>query len=293
MDVVEQLKTALRCPCCLKKPQPVTASVGMCNNGHMTCESCAKKIITRPPAVCPVCREPSFNVARGHCLAVSVLEILTAFLLYSCRYSSCTVQLNGPAILQHQQQCPYKPVRCPSLDCSYRGPIGMFMDGFHDSCITVYDALVNGVWAFGVEFSKVYCFDDNIVNITTQFKTILLRGTTLNGYVSRAFINVTFQDNGIVIYAGWMDNRDQVETKYTRLKIDIFAYINTASGEIGHYSSRFPIFGYEQGRIESEDGVHISKNMIYNWAKWSGQHRCHECNIAPPHFHVRVQFNEP
>jgi hypothetical protein len=164
------------------------------------------------------------------------------------------------------------------------------MDGLHDSCISVYDALLDGVWAFGVEFSKVYCFDENLINITTQFKTILLRGTTLNGYVSRAFINVTFQNNGIVIYAGWMDNKDEVEAKYTRLKIDLFAYINTASGEIGHYSSRFPIFG---NKVDDIDGVYVPKHMIYNWAKWSSQHRCHECDIIPPHFHVRAQFNEP
>jgi hypothetical protein len=291
MDVVQQLKNVLRCPCCLKKPRPITTSVGMCDNGHTTCEPCGRRLLEQPPALCPVCREPKFKVVRGHYLAVSVLEIVTAVILYSCRHHGCAENMNGSDLVQHEIQCSYKPLACPSINCDYKGPLHVFMDGLHNNCIEVYNRMMGNLWSFPVEISKVYCFDTNFVKISNRFKTILLQGTTVNNFVSRAYMNIILGNNGIIIFTGWMDKKDDVAAKYTKLKIDMFAYINSASGEIGHYSSRPPVFEGEV--LNNEDGLHIPCHMLYNWAKWSSQHKCPECQLQSLHFHVRIQFNEP
>lgn len=117
MDIVQQLKNAVRCPCCLKKPEPNTSCVGMCENGHMTCEVCANQLIRNRSSLCPVCRQPNFKIIRGHFLAVSVIEILTAFLIYSCKHPNCKQTKQGNEIAQHEAQCSLKPIQCPVSTC--------------------------------------------------------------------------------------------------------------------------------------------------------------------------------
>lgn len=290
MDVVDQLKNALRCPVCLKKPQPKAhVEIGMCTNGHMICESCAKRhLAINDEKLCPMCREQDFRIVRGHSLAVSVLEILTAVLVYSCKNSNCNESRVGNEILLHETQCIHKQLRCPSATCDFKGPIQSFWDGSHP-CVQLHNSLCDDAWNLVLDIAEIYSFEQNILHISAQYHTVMLRGTTSTGYESRAYINVKIRNSGLFVYCGWLDRQNECEEKYANLKANVFAYINTESGEIGHYSSCSPIYESEIGQ-QNEDGIHIPRYMVYNWAKWSREYRCHECNKHYPHMHIRVTF---
>lgn len=166
------------------------------------------------------------------------------------------------------------------------------MMGRHNACVDVVDTMKDNVWCLTMDFDKIYCFDRNLVNISQHFKPIIIKGTTTAGYESRAYIDLTLRNTGLIIYSGWLDKREDVEAKYTNLKVEVFAYINTAFGEIGHYSSKSPRYQHENVE-HAEDGVYIPKHMVYNWSKWSKEFKCLECCKQSAHFHIRIKFNEP
>lgn len=290
-DTIQQLKNALRCPCCWKKPSPNTSCVGMCENGHMTCETCALRVMQDTPILCPVCRQPTFKAVRGHCLAVSVIEILTALLIYSCRYPRCVERKNGREIGQHEATCRHKPVACLKPGCAFSGPVYEIMDYGHASCLDISIMSQQGLWCFSLNLSHVYSCDLNEIHISSQYKPIVLRGVTDSGYDSRAYIDIKSLCDGIVFYSGWLDNKLHTEEKYKLLKIQVFVYINTEFGEIGNYVSKSPLFEGEQVNMV-DDGVYISKGVLYNWLKWTKQYRCHECKQKKAHVHFRVKFIE-
>lgn len=292
MDVVQQLKKALECPCCMEEPQPNTTSVGLCSHGHMTCEPCAT-LVLQQTNTCPVCRQPTFRIVRGHKLAVSVIQIMAAFLIYRCRHANCPEQRSGDEITQHEMVCLHKPVKCPRQTCPYSAPLYAFMDGSHNTCVSVCGNLTEDkkAWCFTINAAHVYCFDTNVAKVSPNFSPVILQGTTENGYVSNAYINIKERNGGVVIFAGWLNNKSHVEEKYKSVKIEVFVYINTRYGSIGLFSSKAPIFEGEPVP-QDEDGVFIPRAMLYNWADWAGQYCCHECPTQKrkPHIHVEVNF---
>lgn len=293
MDALEQLRDALECPCCLNKPEPNTSVVGMCFNGHMICEPCGSKIIhLNTVALCPVCRTPNFHMVRGHYLAVSIIKILTAFLIYTCKHDNCLEQRNGNEIAEHEARCIYKPMQCPKEGCNFKAPLDLFMDGIHHSCLLINDIQEDGEWSVTINFDLIYSFDQNEVHVSSKFQPIILHGVSPVGLPSRAYVNIVSNNNGLVIYPGWFDNNGLLPQQFQHLKIDIFAYINTQSGKVGLYSSKSPVFENEKVK-HGDDGIYIPKPMVYNWAKWSRQNKCHECvtNKRQSHLHLRVKFN--
>lgn len=295
MDVVQQLKKSLECPCCLEEPRPNTTAVGLCSNGHMTCEPCAARLLQQANARCPVCRQPTFKIVRGHRLAMSVIQIMTAFLTYKCKHTDCPEQKTGDIIAQHEITCVHKPIQCPKKSCEYQGPVYTFMTGMHSGCVSVIDMNDDDSWYFTINANHIYSFDTNEARLSDRFKPLVLKGTTSTGLDSHAVINIVARNGGIVLYAGWLNKRNHVEDKYgQKLRVEIFAYINTESGEIGQYAAKSPRFEGESV-VHDEDGVYIPRRMIYNWSQWSSQYQCHECTAArhkKPHIHVQVTFDE-
>lgn len=133
MDLLEQLKHSLECPCCLETPKPDTTTVGMCSSGHTTCHSCGIKVLEKSTA-CPVCRQTTFQIVRGHKLAVSVIAIMTSFMIYSCKHANCQAQVTGDQLTRHEETCSKKPLLCPKKHV----PIG-------DPWINTWMAIILGV----------------------------------------------------------------------------------------------------------------------------------------------------
>jgi hypothetical protein len=295
-DLVNNLKKALECPCCLEPPKPNPVAVGMCVNGHMTCEPCTVNVL-QVSNYCPVCRQRDFKVVRGHSLAVSVIQILTACLIYSCKHPNCTEQKNGNEIAQHEATCSLKPIKCPKTGCNHASPIDFFMGSLHFSCVEICELTTNAAntaWNFVVAANNIYSFDHNEVRVSDKFKPVILRGTTPNNYVSHAYINLTIRNGLLIFYSGWLNDRDCLDDKYKQLKVQLFVYANTPYGKTGLFA-RVPLMYQGQELAQEEDGVCVPRHLVYNWLKWSSQVKCPTCttNNKKAHLHVEVSFHYP
>lgn len=296
-EVVNNLKKALECPCCLEPPKPNPTAVGLCSNGHLACEPCTVSVL-QVADVCPVCRKRDFKVVRGHYLAVSVIQILTACLIYSCKHNNCSEQKNGNEIAQHEATCALKPIKCPKSGCNHASPIDFFMRSLHFSCVELVDVnLEDNTWNMMVVANLIFSFDHDMIRLSSMFRPIVLRGTTSTGYVSHAYINAKVENGALIFYPCWLNTRDYLEDKYKQLKITLFVYINTPFGQIGQYTTRFPVFEGQEYEHQ-DDGINIPKHLFYNWLKWSTLTFCTECAsprvyLRPnPHLHIKVSFEE-
>ena len=292
MDVVWQLKKALECPCCLSEPKPNTTAIAICPNGHMTCEPCGDKILQTSKS-CPVCRHISFKIVRGHKLAMTVIQIMTSGQLYQCKYDGCPVQVSGDLIDQHENTCSYIPIPCPKLNCTYLAPVQHYMDDQHSNCLQICNSNDNESWFFTVKIDQLYCFDRNEVKVASYLKTHLLKGTAINGYESHAYINIIPRNGGIVIYVGWLGEKQSVTQKYRETKFQLFVNVNTLSGEVGQYVTKLPKFQGEAVE-HNEDGVYLARKVLYRWAEWSHFNMCHQCDTDKniPHIHIQVSIDD-
>lgn len=291
MDLLRQLEKSLECPCCLEAPKPGTTTVGMCFSGHITCHPCAIQVLNRN-AACPSCRHPSFQIVRGHKLAVSVITIMTNFLVYVCKHPNCQQQVLGSNLLKHQDTCSQKPLLCPKPACAYWGPLHQFMNGHHSRCVTICSlAEVTQWWHFVIDLNHIYSVDDNEVKISSRFKPILLKGVTSNGFTSHAYISVEKLNGLAVIYCGWLNEKKHADEKYQNLSVNITSFINTPHGKVGQLSCRKPIFQFENVE-NAEDGVYINSETLLRWMNWSVDYKCQECGQSKgtPHLHVQVSF---
>lgn len=289
-SVVEQLKKSLECPCCLEPPKPNTKVVGMCANGHMTCEACGINVL-RTTTACPVCRQPNFKIVRGHRLAVDVIQIMTSMIVYVCKHDNCLVEKNGLEIALHEATCAQKPVLCPKVGCLFWSPVDVYLGGQHDSCVTICE-IEHDMWDFTVDANLIFNFDTNNVSLSSLLQPVVLKGMTESGIDSHAFINFREQNNYLLVSSGWLNTKEHMSQAIKDLKIEIFVYINTASGEVGQYAAKPPKF-QGQELYQDDDGVCIPRHMLYNWAKWSTQYECPECPTEQrriPHFHFHIVF---
>lgn len=287
---MSDLKKILECPCCYDIPLPGTISTGLCANGHVVCTDCTIQIL-RHSDCCPLCRHLQFYVVRGHSLTVKIIQTLTNHLTYSCPYHNCMRTMTGNLYLQHLKDCEYKPIDCPAANCIYNAPIADYLNDRHPECLDiVYRNEDIGCWDFAVDMRMVYCFDTNIARVNETFKPSLLVGKWNHGeHDSHAYINMIQRQGSIVIYAGWMNKLIDMESSMKDLRVDLSVYIHSASGIIGHFVSKSPV--YEGDSItQNSVGVSILRQTLFNWAEWSNVTICPACNIRTPHFHIKARI---
>jgi len=109
--LVTELQSSLECPVCLDTIR--TAPVQCCRNGHLICSLC----ITRTH-ICPTCRAPMTLQSGQRCVSHSANRLVD-LLPHPCtnRDSGCEVEELLATLTQHEQNCPYRLVRCPIGDC--------------------------------------------------------------------------------------------------------------------------------------------------------------------------------
>jgi hypothetical protein len=289
-EALQDLSKSVECPCCYDEPRPGTTTVGMCNNGHMTCESCATYLINAS-SPCPICREKSIKVVKGHKLAVTVIQLMAQFLTYHCRHEHCTTRVMGHLIGQHEKECSHKPIRCPAANCRFSGGVYRYLEGMH-KCVTVCPKKEStNSWKFGLSLNLVYSVDYNLARISDRFKPVVLKGL-FHGFPSCAFINMASREDAILIYSGWLNQKSHMGEEHQNIRLEIHAYVNTNTGKIGQFVSQYP--RYEGEIVESdEDGIVLSRETLYNWSKWSHTHHCLECDrrTNKPHMHIEVKMS--
>eukprot|EP00092_Neocalanus_flemingeri_P015927 GFUD01017244.1.p1 GENE.GFUD01017244.1~~GFUD01017244.1.p1 ORF type:complete len:1121 (-),score=378.11 GFUD01017244.1:210-3572(-) len=109
--LVTELQSSLECPVCLDTIR--TAPVQCCRNGHLICALC----ITRTH-ICPTCRAPMTLQSGQRCVSHSANRLVD-LLPHPCtnRDSGCEVEELVATLTQHEQNCPYRLVRCPVGYC--------------------------------------------------------------------------------------------------------------------------------------------------------------------------------
>jgi len=109
--LVTELQSSLECPVCLDTIR--TAPVQCCRNGHLICSLC----ITRTH-ICPTCRAPMTLQSGQRCVSHSANRLVD-LLPHPCtnRDSGCEVEELLATLTQHEQNCPYRLVRCPVGYC--------------------------------------------------------------------------------------------------------------------------------------------------------------------------------
>ncbi|KAK8934029.1 E3 ubiquitin-protein ligase SINAT3 [Platanthera zijinensis] len=95
-----------------------------CPNGHTLCSTCKTRVQNR----CPTCRQELGNI---RCLALE--KVAESFVL-SCGYSSqgCLGIFPYYSKLKHENQCRFRPYRCPFAGCSVTGDIPFLVGHLRD-----------------------------------------------------------------------------------------------------------------------------------------------------------------
>lgn len=286
-EFVEPLCKLLECFCCLELPKPGTTTVGICSNGHMTCQDCGLRILKNKDfGACPMCRENTFRVRPGHKLAVSIIQILTNNLLYNCEHPNCNQQITGDHLVIHQKRCPFKPILCPKTECFEKEPLANYFSGQHPCVRVAYLDEATQMWDVTVAITDIYSFDANEIYIPDTFKPILLKGITNIGYISSAYINIVHKHGKAAFFAGWLNLKDDVEEQYKTIQIDTHVYVNTANGQVGQFISRSPKYQYETDPFV-EYSIALTRHTLFRWAEWS---QCKTCNTILPHVHISVSL---
>lgn len=293
-DLLQQLKTAVECPCCLRVPQPGNSTVGICMSGHMTCKTCGDQVLQEQQSTaCPVCRQTPFQLVRGHKLAMTMMDILSAHLTYTCKHERCGQQLLGNALVRHEEQCSQKPVACPRTSCIFLGPIHHFQSGLHARCVSLSSLNVETqTWNIILDMSLIYSFDVCDISISDRFKPIILKGTILpEDFVSHAYLNIIKMSGMAVIFLGWMNVKQHLDEKFQNAKFYLSVYINTRYGRVGQFVKKGLLFEKEHFD-RYENGIYLNKHAVFNWADWIRDFKCNECNAKKGHPHIHIEIKK-
>ena len=116
----EEWKTKLKCPVCFNYPY---GSIFGCRNGHHYCNDCRAKLTK-----CPLCRDKAINCRQLMVEVVLRTALKNTFSV--CQHEGCRTRCPFDQWMDHQQRCPFRPIRCPksSLNmCQFRGNLTDFI----------------------------------------------------------------------------------------------------------------------------------------------------------------------
>lgn len=102
------LSVSLDCPVCM---EPVAPPIFQCNEGHIICEDCKKRVTT-----CPECRAP-----LGTCRA-RLLERIVEPLLVECPNAGCGEWVALGQLRGHREGCVHHVVAVRCVQCTWYGP---------------------------------------------------------------------------------------------------------------------------------------------------------------------------
>ncbi|KAI6670579.1 hypothetical protein NL676_005464 [Syzygium grande] len=109
----------LDCPVCL---EPLSLPVFQCNNGHVACSTCCRKIRNK----CPSCTVP---IGYIRCRA---MEKILESIQMACPNAEfgCNQKFAYHMKNDHEKTCPFAPCLCPFSSCNYVGSFRMLVKHF-------------------------------------------------------------------------------------------------------------------------------------------------------------------
>ena len=102
-----ELSRLIECPVCLQVP--TFRKIYQCNNGHLVCGNCHKRLL-----LCPICRDP---LQGFQCkIAEQVLSMIPVPCLYA-EYGCSEILKDLPEKRSHIQVCLFREIVCPVCSC--------------------------------------------------------------------------------------------------------------------------------------------------------------------------------
>ncbi|KAF7850845.1 hypothetical protein BT93_L4963, partial [Corymbia citriodora subsp. variegata] len=102
------------CAVCI---EPLTIPVFQCDNGHIACSSCCRKISNK----CPSCSMPiGYNRCRAMEKVLESVQMTCPNAKFGCNQKFGYHMKND-----HEKMCPFAPCSCPFSSCNYIGSFRM------------------------------------------------------------------------------------------------------------------------------------------------------------------------
>ena len=123
--LTDQLEGRVKCPVCLEVP--TSGPIYSCPQGHLVCSTCFQG----PDSNCPLCRTRMSKTIS--LLATTVIENIE----HSCKFEEegCRVKSLVGEVEKHRQECPFRPVPCPSTNiCKKLVPLAHLIDHILNTC---------------------------------------------------------------------------------------------------------------------------------------------------------------
>jgi len=193
--LVTELQSSLECPVCLDTIR--TAPVQCCRNGHLICSLC----ITRTH-ICPTCRAPMTLQSGQRCVSHSANRLVD-LLPHPCtnRDSGCEVEELLGTLTQHEQNCPYRLVRCP---------IGYCMDNIPMASLSEHVSAFPHLLTTHAYPSTNTTNTPNTSNILTFSRYIPSQNMgSQNTFQLRSFDPIRFTYSGVIFYLQTITSPDR------------------------------------------------------------------------------------
>ena len=115
---MNKLEEILSCPVCLVIPRDTP--IYQCNNGHLICKHCYKKVENTTDA-CPVCKKALPRDRIRNITAEQVIDNNPGF-NFACDFSvhGCEFKGRKNNLKQHELRCNFRNVPCPNFTLSHR-----------------------------------------------------------------------------------------------------------------------------------------------------------------------------
>ncbi|KAI4544835.1 hypothetical protein MG293_005101 [Ovis ammon polii] len=130
------LASLFECPVCFNHVLP---PITQCQSGHLVCSECRSRLTH-----CPTCRVPLTAVRN------LAMERVADLVLFPCRYASsgCGATVPPTEKVDHEEQCEFRPCRCPcpGASCEWQGAMDAVvphvMQHYNNSVITLEGEVV-------------------------------------------------------------------------------------------------------------------------------------------------------
>ena len=125
---IAEILNGFECPVCYEYPR--AGPLHGCDQGHLLCQSCVKRV-----KACPVCKSP--NLKCRNVFAEKIVEAALHDVPMPCKFG-CSYIRNFDTIHEHEKLCNRRIVPCPWAQCAWRGPaLDLVKHGKQKQCFSI------------------------------------------------------------------------------------------------------------------------------------------------------------
>jgi hypothetical protein len=279
----------IECPVCLEYLRPGTKSVAVCENGHLFCYPCGKRIEDSEFDHCPLCRNEEITFSPNHYLVTNLIDVVSTLIEYKCGHDKCEEEMMGKELLEHQKRCEWKPLQCPRASCKEKVIYKDFLTNDH-SCMRRVKGVDKGSvrsWKYVLPFDTLYNFDNHHEEVTAAFKPTLLVPPE-NEPHDKLCISAGTTGNGIIFYLASLETAEDLSPEIKKKMFVLSVHIYGTLGKIGYTGKVTPVTPNETAYADKH-GVSMWRTTYISFLKTVFSQGCKECpNEDVPHLHIAL-----